>query len=269
MTRWADLEAACDGVEPPPVITVLTAAGTWATPAMGYPADVARALDAERFTWRPINYPAVGFLNPDPNTSYNESVAMGVAEGLRMLETVRGEYDLVGYSQGAEVVVRIADAMLERPPRRIVTFGSPCRPPGRTKLGNNPPGSGISRFYTPPELRSRTWDIVRDKGEMYGCAPDDTYLPEFYQLFVQAETSLPFAAAVFEFLTPYLFGAIGAISTGNPLALIGTVDVPKAMRTAMVVADFVGTQAHTSYHLPAPEYGGRTGVQIAVDALQR
>lgn len=269
MTRWADLEAKCDGVTPPPVITVLTAAGTWAPWDVGYPADTARGLDTERFRWQPIGYPASGFLTPDPNTSYNESVAAGVTEGLRLLDSVTGEYDLVGYSQGAEVVIRIAAAMLDRPPRRIVTFGSPCRPPGRTKVGNNPAGSGISRFYTPPELQSRTWDIVRDKGEMYGCAPDDTYLPEFYTLFTQAETSLPFAAAVFEFLTPYLFGAIGAISTANPLALIGTVDVPKAMKTAVVVSDFIATQAHTSYHLPAPEYGGRTGIQVAIDALTR
>src|SRR4051812_13045214 len=154
------------------------------------------------FRWAPIPYPAVGFLNPDPNTSYNESVALGVTTGLRMLDDIPDPFDLVGYSQGAEVVIRIAvGAALEgRRPRRIVTFGSPCRPPGPTKVGNNPPGSGISRLYAPPELRSPTTDIVRDKGEMYGCAEEDTLLPEFYSLFTQAELSLPFGVALLRIL---------------------------------------------------------------------
>lgn len=288
-------------------ITVLTAAGTWAPWDIGYPADIGRALASEwdpvmaelmgdepRFRWQGIGYPAVGFLNPDPNTSYNESVQLGVTEGLRLAEIFSGGFggfpirytveqvaaftfadlrelpiDLVGYSQGAEVVIRIAIELARRGlrPRRIVTVGSPCRPPGPTLLGNNPPGSGISRLYTPAVLRPITTDIIRNKGEMYGCAPDSTYLPEFYGLFVQAEVSLPFAAAVFQFLTPYIAGGLGAVLAGNPFLALGTVDLPKAIRTAGVLTDFIATQAHTSYHLPAPEFGGRTGIQAAVDAL--
>lgn len=286
-------------------ITVATAAGTWAPWDIGYPADVGRALDTEwdpvlaelmgelpRFRWRGIVYPAVGFLNPDPNTSYNESVAIGVTNGLHAVgETIGGlppiiyraeqvdslsysdlrviPVDLVGYSQGAEVVIRIAIELTRRGlrPRRIVTFGSPCRAPGPTRVGNNPRGSGISRLYTPEPLRPFTTDIVRNRGEMYGCAPEDTYLPEFYELFVQAEVSLPFAAAVFQFLTPYIAGGVGAVLSGNPFLALGTVDLPKAVRTAGVLTDFIATQAHTSYHLPAPEFGGRTGIQVAIDAL--
>lgn len=287
-------------------ITVLTAAGTWAPWDFGYPADIGRALDGEwdpvlaelmgelpRFRWQGIGYPAVGFLNPDPHTSYNESVAIGVAEGLRLAEVFAGPFppirytteqvaglafadlrelpiDLVGYSQGAEVAIRITIELARRGlrPRRIVTVGSPCRPPGRTLVGNNPPGSGISRLYTPAPLRGITTDIVRNRGEMYGCAPDDTYLPEFYELFVQAEVSLPFAAAVFQFLTPYIAGGIGAVLAGNPFLALGTIDLPKAVRTAGVLTDFIATQAHTSYGLPAPEFGGRTGVEVAINALR-
>lgn len=289
-------------------ITVLTAAGTWADMFTGYPADTARGITSEwdevqaeifgqdgpRFRWQPINYPAVGFLNPDPNTSYNESVAMGVSEGLRLVGDLIGGWDrfpilyaaseldgvafeqlaevpidLVGYSQGAEVVIRIAIAMAQRGlrPRRIVTFGSPCRPPGPTRIGNNPPGSGISRLYTPVPLRRITTDIVRNVGEMYGGAPDDTYLPEFYRLFVQAEVSIPFAAAAFQFLTPYIAGGLGAVVAGNPFAAINVVDLPKAINTAEILSDFMATQAHTSYHLPADEFGGRTGIQVAIDTL--
>lgn len=265
-------------------VALLTAAGTWADMFTGYPADTARGLTSEwdhieaelmgldgpRFRFQPINYPAVGFLNPDPNTSYNESVELGVTEGVRLarLEPV---YDLVGYSQGAEVVVRIAEIMAAEghPPRRIVTFGSPCRHPGPTLVGNNPAGSGISRYYGPPELFARTTDIVRNKGEMYGCAPDDTYLPEFYELFVQAETSLTFFAAALQFAMPYIAGGLGGVLAGNPFAVIGTVDIPKAIKTGIVLVDFASTQAHTSYHLPASEFGGRTGIQVAIDALTR
>lgn len=297
-------------------VTVLTASGTWAPPDVGYPADTARALVSEwdwvqaelmgetgpRFVWRPIDYPAVGFLNPDPNTSYNESVTLGVTRGVTMLlDDITDPYDLVGYSQGAEVVNRIATYMLEqgRPPRRIVTFGSPCRAPGPTRVGNNPPGSGISRLYTPRELRARTTDIVRNKGEMYGCAEEDTLLPEFYGLFTKAELSLPFGLALFRILGTALplAGAIGGTSGGmlsmfgglfggksNTLAeVIGEVgatdqeidimkilgDIPGALKTALAVGEFLTTQAHTSYHLPAPEFGGRTGIQVAIDALTR
>jgi hypothetical protein len=295
-------------------ITVLTAAGTWAPPDVGYPADTARGLVNEwdtvqaeimgqtgpAFRWAPIDYPAVGFLNPDPNTSYNESVDIGVTRGISMLlNDIPGTYDLVGYSQGAEVVIRIADTMLElgRPPRRIVTFGSPCRAPGRTKVGNNPPGSGISRFYTPTELRNRTTDIVRDKGEMYGNAEEDTLLPEFYSLFTKAELSLPFGLALFRVLgtaipllglagggggtllgmfgglfggksntLPEVIGQVGAAEQEVDIMEILT-DIPGVLKTAVVVGEFMTTQAHTSYHLPAPEFGGRTGIQVAIDAL--
>lgn len=284
-------------------IRILTAAGTWAPWMVGYPADVGRALTSEwdavfaellgetgpRFRWRPIGYPAVGFLNPDPNTSYNESVALGVTEGLRILAEEFGELpparfdaddlgawepieldaDLVGYSQGAEVVIRIAIELLRRGlrPRRIVTLGSPCRPPGRTLVGNSPPGSGISRLYTPKALRRITCDIVRDKGEMYGCAKDNTYLAEFYGLFVKAEASMDFAAAALQWSMPYVAGGLGAVLSGNPFGVIKVIDPAKAIATAGQLIDFASTQAHTSYHLPAPEFGGRTGIQVAVDYL--
>lgn len=287
-------------------IRILTAAGTWAPWGVGYPADVGRALHTEwdavfaelmgetetPFKWRPIGYPAVGFLNPDPKTSYNESVAIGVVEGLQILAEEFGplppviyldddlddleldeltvlEADGVGYSQGAEVIIRIAIELARRGLRfrRIVNFGSPCRVPGPTLVGNNPAGSGISRLYPPKCLWRTICDIVRDKGEMYGCAKDNTYLADFYGLFVQAEVSIPFATAALQWAMPYVAGGLGAVMSGNPFGVIKIIDLPKAIATAGQLIDFASTQAHTSYHLPAPEFGGRTGIQVGVDFL--
>ncbi|MGE2733866.1 hypothetical protein [Mycolicibacterium vaccae] len=286
-------------------IRLLTAAGTWAPWMVGYPADIGRAIGGEwepvlaevlgdepRFRWRPIDYPAVGFLNPDPNTSYDESVAAGVAEGLRILGEEFGplpdvrytvdqlddltlddlkalDADGVGYSQGAEVIIRIAVELARHGLRfrRIVNLGSPCRVPGPTRVGNNPPGSGIARLFPPKCLLPTITDIVRNTGEMYGCALDDTYLPEFYALFVQAEVSIPFAAAALQWAMPYIAGGLGAVLSGNPFGVIKVVDLPKAVKTAGQLIDFASTQAHTSYHLPAPEFGGRTGIQVAIDTI--
>ena len=54
-------------------------------------------------------------------------------------------------------------------------------------LGNNPPGSGISRIYTPEQFRSRTYDFVLD---------DDTLLHLGYQALTPLELDLPFALKI-------------------------------------------------------------------------
>jgi hypothetical protein len=82
---------------------------------------------------------AAGFLYPNPFLSYNESVAQGVAELMRLILMNAGQFYLCGYSQGAEVVVRTLRLMLPGQPLahragdllKVITFGSPCRPPGR------------------------------------------------------------------------------------------------------------------------------------------
>jgi hypothetical protein len=76
---------------------------------------------------------------------------------------------------------------------KVITFGSPCRPPGPTLLGNNPPGSGILRIYMPEQFRSRTYDFVLD-GDMYSTATDDTLLHLGYEALTPLELDLPFAS---------------------------------------------------------------------------
>ena len=165
------------------------ASGTWATPFQGPPFDVGRRVEQ---TGR-IRYP---FLR------YNESIAYGVAELMRLILMNAGQFYLCGYSQGAEVIVRTLRLMLPGQPLahragdllKVITFGSPCRPPGPTLLGNNP--SGISRIDTPEQFRSRTYDFVLD-GDIYATATGDTLLHLGDETLTPLELDLPFALKIF------------------------------------------------------------------------
>ena len=200
------------------------ASGTWATPFQGPPFDVGRRVEQ---TGR-IRYP---FLR------YNESIAYGVAELMRLILMNAGQFYLCGYSQGAEVVVRTLRLMLPGQPLahragdllKVITFGSPCRPPGPTLLGNNP--SGISRIDTPEQFRSRTYDFVLD-GDIYATATDDTLLHLGYEALTPLELDLPFALKIFTL-----------IQSNEFLALLNLANTPenfaKVVRTAIVVGDFL------------------------------
>lgn len=257
--------------QPQPLPTELpffyTAAGTWGTPFQGPPFDVGFRLEQMQIVRnQPVGYPAVGFLNPDPFTSYNESVAQGVAELVRLILMNAGRFYLAGYSQGAEVVVRTMRLMLPGQPLahragdlvKAITFGSPCRPPGHTLLGNNPVGSGISRIYTPETFRSRTYDFVID-GDMYPCTTDDTLLHLAYEVLTALELDLPFAVKV-----------LTLIQTNEFLALLNLANTPetfvKVVKTAIVVGDFVARNPHIHYH-DWLAFNGRTAVDRAVEIV--
>jgi hypothetical protein len=244
-----------------------TASGTWATPFMGPPFDVGWRLEQMGLVRnQPVGYPAAGFLNPNPFLSYNESVAQGVAELMRLILMNAGQFYLCGYSQGAEVVVRTLRLMLPGQPLvhragdllKVITFGSPCRPPGPTLLGNNPPGSGISRIYTPEQFRSRTYDFVLG-GDMYSTATDDTLLHLGYEALTPLELDLPFALKIFTL-----------IQSNEFLALLNLANTPetfaKVVRTAVVVGDFLIRNPHIHYH-DWPEFNGVTGVDRAVQIV--
>jgi len=103
---------------------------------------------------------------------------------------------------------------------KVITFGSPCRPPGPTLLGNNPPGSGISRVYTPDQFRSRTYDFVLS-GDIYATATDDTFLHLGCEALTPLELDLPFALKIFMLIQSNEFLALlnlanGLTSTGSP-----------------------------------------------------
>jgi hypothetical protein len=213
-----------------------------------------------------VGYPAAGFLNPNPFLSYNESVALGVTELVRLILLNAGKFYLCGYSQGAEVVVRTLRLMLPGQPLahragdliNVVTFGSPCRPPGPTRLGNNPPGSGISRIYTPEQFRPQTFDFVID-GDMYATATDDTLLHLGYEALTALELELPFAVKI-----------LTLIQTDEFLSLLNLANTPetfaKVVKTAVVVGDFIVRNPHIHYG-DWLVFNGLTGVDRAVQIL--
>jgi hypothetical protein len=143
--------------------------------------------------------------------------------------------------------------------------------------------------------------------DMYACtagdniAPDDeTLLPLFYEWFVEAETELPFvgfsASIIIPALSSYLgifgifvgpavaglaglsleFAGMLVNSYGGKVAdpekveflkanvLISPAGVTRVIRT---LASLPGIQTHGEYHLPKPEFGGRTGIQVGCDIL--
>jgi peptidoglycan hydrolase-like protein with peptidoglycan-binding domain len=153
----------------------------------------------KQFYQQGVGYPADGFLQPDPNTSYVESRAAGIAEGLRLSLPDRRPKVLIGYSQGEDVD---NNWMQQWPADRrdeiklYIGFGSPCRPPGPTLLGNDPGGAGISGNYTPEWLRDRAYHFTQP-GDMYANAVG--LLPMLYDVLTHLDLSLEFAMYLFNF----------------------------------------------------------------------
>jgi len=143
--------------------------------------------------------------------------------------------------------------------------------------------------------------------DMYACTPgddvppdDDTLLPLFYEWFVRAETELSFvgfsASIIIPALTSYLgiagffvgpaIASLAGIGLDFANMLVGSfggqsadpekVEWLKAnqlitpqgvTRVFKTLAGLPGIQTHGEYHLPKPEFGGRTGIQVGCDIL--
>jgi hypothetical protein len=175
-------------------------------------------------------------------------------------------------------------------------FGNPSRQPGPTKVGNNPPGWGIARKIRPQWLQDITWSITATSpmGPDFYAACDDEIRPLFYSEIVQAETSMSFAEHIVKIIIPVLlnlFGGLGSLLTGGLGGLLGPViasadqkaseDVDRKIIDLFTVQGILtnipalfkllfalgGIQTHGSYNDPHDEFGGRTGVQVACDAV--
>ena len=267
---------------------VATVPGTWAGWNDGPPAWVAWGLDAGRFRQQGVAYPAMGFLSPDPNVSYNESRDAGTEELLRLSLQDAGPKVWIGYSQGADVIVRALHRWpAERRPeiRAVVTFGSPGRRPGPTLLGNDPEGAGISGVFTPDWAAARTWDFCID-GDMYCNAVG--LLPTLYDILTRMELSADFAMYLFQILTSdvgaqlmgtaagggqpgagVLSGVHGLVTHG-PLPFGGgqvslqniLFNLPAIIQTLGAALRFVITGAHGHYH-DQPLFDGMSAVDRA------
>lgn len=255
---------------------------------------VAPVPPSKRFVQQGVGYPAMGFLQPDPTVSYNESRAMGVAELLRLALPDPRPKVVIGYSQGEDV----ANNAMEQWPadrrdeiRLYVGFGSPSRTPGATLLGNDPGGAGISNNYTATWLQGRAFHFTHD-GDMYANARG--LLPFFYDILTRMDVSLEFAVYLFTALptqlgqillgqTPsadplsgVLAPILGLITPGprtsttgpiiNPLGIFAV--LPELVYLMVDGIKFLSTQAHFRYHdQPESFWRGLTGVDCAAQII--
>lgn len=249
----------------------------------------------KKFWQQGVGYPAMGFLQPDPNVSYVESRTNGTDELYRLAFPDQRKKVIVGYSQGDDVV----GYFLERWPadRRheietVVGFGSPSRPAGLTLLGNDPGGCGISGHWTPEWARDRTFHFTHD-GDMYANARGLLFL--LYDILTRMELSLEFAMYLFQVLSSeagkILMGITPSQLTGagslDMLAKLVTTGVstavgeeivppltlftllPQILWLAIDGLKFISTNAHMHYHdLPLPEWRGLTAVDCAAQIIQ-
>lgn len=271
---------------------VFTVPGTWAGWNDGPPAWVSWGADHNRFRQQGVGYSAGGFLMPDPMMSYNTSRDGGTAELLRLSLPDFGPKVWVGYSQGADVVVRAlyqwpADRRAEI--KRVITFGSPGRPPGPTLLGNDPGGSGISRVYTPDWARDREYSFTLP-GDMYANAQGDV-MAAMYDILTHLDMNLDFIMYLFQILTSSLGGQLlgtvtsmlpgagmlsgilglvtpGPVSqtTGAPNLMAMMLNIPGIISALMQALQFLMTNAHQNYNV-TPAFGGLTGVQRAIQII--
>lgn len=256
---------------------------------------VTRAPAPKRFYQQGIGYPAMGFLQPDPNTSYVESRTAGTKELLKWMLPDTRKKVILGYSQGDDVVAR---ALAQWPANRrheietVVGFGSPSRPQGLTLLGNDPGGCGISGHWTPEWARDRTYHFTHD-GDMYANARGMLFL--LYDILTRMELSLEFAMYLFQVLSteagkvllgisPSSLTGAGAldmlsklVTTGISTAVGKEIVPPLTLFTLLpqiiwLLIDalkFVSTNAHMRYHdLPLPEWRGLTAVDCAAQIIQ-
>lgn len=219
--------------KPPPAIAY-SVAGTWAGWNDGPPAWACWLLDHARFFQQGVGYPAMGFLQPDPNVSYIESRDAGVGEMLRLALADPRPKVPIGYSQGADVVTRFLYAWpAERRPeiRLVIKYGDPGKRPGTDGTGSNSVNGGISRVWTPDWALDRTLSY-QIKGDMYGDAPG--LLPFFYEILTRMEASGEFLFYLFGLLTGIpvggapagallgglggLIGGLGGLATPGPAA---------------------------------------------------
>lgn len=244
----------------------------------------------------------LGLMGGDPGLSYNEVIHEQYLSLKHLLDTnphvqqalrnVRDglptdiEFWFSGYSQSAD---GMEDAL-----EKLFGDGGPYAPlrdriNGVIQFGNpSKKGTGIARKVRPDWLYRLVRDITT-KGDFYAEAPDKIR-PIFYQEIVTAETSLSFFGHVIKIALPVLMNLLGGlfgISVGGLLTGVLSAGVKdaearehEAVDDAIIdllsikglltnipgliglMAALPGIMTHGEYHLPKPEFNGRTGIDV-------
>ena len=199
--------------------------GTWGAWDNGFGWDVCLRLDKNRFDIQGLGYNTNAFMiGNDPAHSYIDMLNDGTAEYLRLALPNRQRKVLCGYSGGAGTLVQ---SLYQWPADRraeiaaVVQFGDPNRPPGKTLLGNDPGGHGISEDFPPDWILNRYYSFTLP-GDMYPNATG--LLPIFYDILVRMEATPEFAHYLFTLFIAQAgnLSALGAAAlgkAGNPAAL--------------------------------------------------
>ena len=139
----------------------------------GFSWELAKAVNPALYTPQQIVYPATGFFFGDA-ISYSDSITQGVATCATMIENCGGQFVLVGYSQGAELISQVlqelqSGALTAYMPKLVagVTFGNPMREQGHT-WPNDPTGctgQGINGNSSAPtsllqDTPTTWWDMT-------------------------------------------------------------------------------------------------------------
>lgn len=205
---------------PPPGIPPyygLSWTGTWGAWDNGYGWQAlrrAKERNKDKLDIQGLGYDTTAFMMGNPTHSYLDMIVDGVREGSRFALPDRRRKILAGYSGGAGCVVQFlwqwpADRRNEI--AMILQFGDPNRPPGRTLLGNDPGGHGISEDFPPDWCLDRYYSFALP-GDMYPNASG--LLPIFYDILTRMEASIEFMAYLFSLLVDQLgnltpFGLLG------------------------------------------------------------
>lgn len=175
-------------------ITYLSVNGTGVDMWTGYPADIGRALNPDKYYWQPIGYPAATFpMQP--------SVDEGVAE---LVNQIRGrkndatvgtgsKFVLCGYSQGGLIVSIVWRDHILNPSGDlhdriddclgVITYGNPMRAPGiangnvyagqaipAASEGSTTGGIAAEEDLHPSEVPDHFLDFAND-GDLYAACP--------------------------------------------------------------------------------------------------
>ena len=276
--------------------------GTWGAWDNGYGWQVlrrARERAPKKIAIQGLGYDTNAFMiGNNPQHSYLDMIEDGVAEGRRFAIPDRRKKVLTGYSGGAGAVVEF----LHRWPadRRdeiamVLQFGDPNRPPGRTLLGNDPGGHGISEDFPPDWVLNRYYSFTLP-GDMYPNATG--LLPFFYDILTRMEATPEFAMYLFNLFVGQLgtltqFGAAALGVAGNvaipgfgalagllplitgsvigsdqavPNLLLMLTNIPAIVASLMKLLKFVTTSDHTNYHL-TPAFDGMSAEDKAIELI--
>lgn len=273
--------------------------GTWGAWNNGFGWDTMQLLDPERFDKQGLGYNTTAFLQGTTDHSYLDMLADGVAEGRRFALPDRRKKILFGYSGGAGCVVEFlhqwpADRRDEI--AMVHQFGDPNRPPGRTLLGNDPGGHGISEDFPPDWILDRYYSFTLP-GDMYPNAAG--LLPIFYDILVRLEATPEFVMWFFNLLVSQAgplttigaqllgvnsgigataiqgFGQLASLlpmltggqsQTPNLVAML--LNIPAIVVSLKKLLDFVTSQDHNMYNDPGHRvFDGLTAVEKAAQIV--